>query len=91
MSLSKSARYYRNNPEARKKKNAYDSKMSSTPKMKKKRAVLKRMRNKLKPRKDQDVAHTKNGFRVMSRSRNRGSKTMTAGDRRARGGKNKSS
>ena len=38
-------------------------------------------------RKGKDLAHTVKGLRYKSRSANRGSKSDTAGDRRARGGK----
>jgi len=37
---SKSARYYQNNPEARKKRDAYNTKYHATPKRKKYRALL---------------------------------------------------
>lgn len=38
--LSKSAKYFRNNPEARKKKAAYDKKLNATPEQKAKRREL---------------------------------------------------
>lgn len=38
--LSKSAKYYRDNPEARKKKAAYDTKLNQRPEQRKKRSEL---------------------------------------------------
>jgi len=58
---SKSAKYFAKNPEARKKKNAYNTKYHSTPARKKYRADLNKA-NKDKPNsKGQDKSHTKGG------------------------------
>jgi len=85
----KTMKYYKSakGKESYKKKLKADVKRSTTKEGLKKRAELKRARRKLKPKKDQDVAHTKNGFTVKSKSANRGSKSDMPGDRRARGGK----
>lgn len=72
-----------------KKKLKADVKRSTSKEGLKKRAELKRARRKLKPGKNQDVAHTKNGFTVKGKSENRGSKSDMPGDKRARGGKYK--
>jgi len=88
---SKSAKYYQSNPEARAKKEAYDKEYHSTDERKKYRAEL----NKENREKgtygngDRLDAYHKGkkliGFK--NQSSNRGSKTDSKGDRRARGGK----
>lgn len=58
---SKSAKYFAKNPEARKKKNAYNTKYHATPERKKYRADLNKA-NRSKPNsKGQDKSHTKGG------------------------------
>ena len=86
---SRSAKYYQENPEARKKKNEYQKEFNKKPSQRKKRSELVQERRKrgIYGEGGKDVAHTKNGFRLKSPSANRGSKTDMAGDRRARGGK----
>ncbi len=71
--LSKSARYYRNNPEARAKKKEYDTKYHSTTKRKKYRAALNKARKKRRLKGDpRDLSHTKDGRLVLeNRSVNR--------------------
>lgn len=71
--LSKSARYYRNNPEARSKKKEYDTKYHSTTERKKYRAALNKARKKRRLKGDpRDLSHTKDGRLVLeSRSVNR--------------------
>lgn len=71
--LSKSARYYRNNPEARAKKKEYDTKYHSTTKRKKYRAALNKARKKRRLKGDpRDLSHTKDGRLVLeNRSANR--------------------
>lgn len=89
--MKKTAKYYKENPEAYKKKLAYDKKNNAEPKNKKKRAEL----NKYNRDKgtygngDQKDASHKGGKIVgfESASKNRGSKTNAPGDRRARGKK----
>lgn len=90
---SRSAEYYRTHPKAREKKKEYDVKFNSKPEQVKKRTELAKA-NKAHDkkygkasRKGKDLSHTKNGLVYKSISGNRGSKTDTAGDRRARGSK----
>lgn len=88
-----SAEYYRNNPDARKKKQAYDAKLNKRPEQVKKRVETnKARRHATKAGKDikgKDASHTKYGIRFKESAKNRGSKTDSVGDRRARGGKKK--
>lgn len=91
MALSRSAKYYRDNPEARKKKKDYDTKFNKSSKQRKKRSEL----NKYNREKGtygngdgKDAAHKGgkiSGFK--SEKSNRGSKSDSAGDKRARGKK----
>lgn len=89
---SKSAQYYRTHPKAREKKKEYDTKFESKPEQVKKRVELKRENAEhdrkygKASRKGKDLSHTSHGLVYKSRSANRGSKSDTAGDRRARGG-----
>ena len=90
--VSKSAQYYRTHPKAREKKKEYDTKFESKPEQVKKRVELKRENAEhdrkygKASRKGKDLSHTSHGLVYKSRSANRGSKSDTAGDRRARGG-----
>lgn len=85
---SKSAEYYRKNPRARKKKSVYDKKLNATTKQKKKRADCNRKRRAAKRAgkniKNMDYDHGSKRF--ISSSKNRGKKSGTSGDKRARGG-----
>jgi len=91
MPLSRSAKYYRDNPEARAKKNAYQKSYNKKKGESKRRSELNRLNrlfgtygngDKL------DVSHRSGKqTRLESESKNRGSKNNTSGDRRARGGK----
>jgi len=93
MGLSRSAKYYRDNPEARAKKNAYQKQFNKKKGQSKNRANLNRLNrvfgtygngDKL------DVSHrTGKKTRLEHQSKNRGSKTNTSGDRRSRGKKKK--
>jgi len=78
--------------EARKKKLAYDKKFGASPEQIKHRAETNKKRAELKKKgvnvKGKDVSHTKSGLKLKSVNKNRGSKTDSAGDRRARGGSN---
>ena len=89
---SRSAVYYQNNKEAREKKKKYDTALNARPNQRQKRSEL------VQARRDRgiygkfdgkDVAHTSSGLKMKSAKANRGSKSDTAGDRRARGGKKK--
>lgn len=91
MAKSKTAKYYSENPEARRKKAAYDKKFNAKPEQIKKRSEL----NKYNREKgtygngdNKDAAHKGGkivGFKKASE--NRGSKSDSPGDRRARGKK----
>jgi hypothetical protein len=89
--MKKTAKYYKENPEAYKKKLAYDKKNNAEPKNKKKRAELNKYNreNGTYGNGDNKDASHKGGKIVgfESASKNRGSKTNSAGDRRARGKK----
>ena len=91
--LSKSAKYYRDNKEARDKKKKYDVKLNSSAKQTKKRVEANGARRKAKAAgknvTGKDASHTKNGIVFKKTSVNRGSKSDSAGDKRARGGKKK--
>lgn len=88
-----STEYYRKNAKARKKKAATDKKVNARPAQKAKRAELGRKNYKhdktagAGSRAGKDLSHTKAGTRYKSVKANRGAKSDTAGDRRARGGK----
>lgn len=77
---SKSAKYYQDHPEARKKKNAYNTKYHSTKKRKKYRAELNAANRKRGKKGDgKDMSHTRSGKLVLesaskNRARNRGKK-----------------
>lgn len=93
--VSRTARYYRTHPKARRKKAAYDKKFNQKPEQRRKRSELtvKNRQHDRKygkdSRKGKDLSHTKNGLVYKKSSVNRGSKSDSAGDRRARGGKRK--
>ena len=83
-----SAIFYRKNKAARKKKAATDKKVNSRPEQRRKRVELVQERRKrgIYGKGGNDIAHTKNGLRSKSVKANRGSKSDSAGDKRARGG-----
>lgn len=87
--LSRSAQYYRDHPEARKKKAETDKKINSRPEQRKKRSELVTERRKRgilgKSNGNDDMSHE--GGRIVKRSAssNRGNKSNTQGDRNARG------
>lgn len=87
--LSRSAKYYRDNPEARKKKAQTDKKVNERPEQRKKRAELTKERRKrgIDGKGGGDLSHTSKGLVRKSVKANRGSKSDTAGDRKARGKK----
>lgn len=92
---SRSAEYYRTHPKAREKKKKYDTEFEKKPEQVKKRVELKRENEEhdkkygKASRKGKDLSHTSHGLVYKKSSTNRGSKSDTAGDRRARGGKKK--
>lgn len=72
---SKSAKYFASNPEARKKKNEYNTKYHSTSERKKYRAKHNAARKKMKVSKNEDASTTKSGKivkekRSVNRARN---------------------
>jgi hypothetical protein len=92
---SRTAKYYHTHPAARKKKAEYDKKFNEKKEQREKRVELiqhNREHDKKygkESRKGKDASHTKNGIVYKKSSVNRGSKSDTAGDRRARGGRKK--
>lgn len=92
---SKSAEYYRTHPKAREKKKQYDTEFEKKPEQRKKRSELTQYNREhdekygKASRKGKDASHTSHGIVYKSSSANRGSKSDTVGDRRARGGKKK--
>ena len=93
--VSRTAKYYHTHPAARKKKAEYDKKFNEKKEQREKRVELiqhNREHDKKygkESRKGKDASHTKNGIVYKKSSVNRGSKSDTSGDRRARGGKKK--
>lgn len=89
--------FYKHNEEARKKRLQYQSRYNKRADQVAKRVELNRenrrrgtLGDKTGPHAGKDLAHHENGrFTFESPSKNRGSKTAMAGDRRARGGKKK--
>jgi hypothetical protein len=87
--LSKTAKFYRENPEAAEKHREYQRKLNKKPEQKTYRAELNAENRKRKsPKGDKkDLSHTSKGIVLKPQSVNRGSKSDTAGDKRARGKK----
>ncbi len=90
--VSKTAQYYKTHPKAREKKKEYDKEFNKKKEQVEKRVELKRENREhddkygKASRRGKDLSHTNHGLVYKSRSANRGSKSDTAGDRRARGG-----
>jgi hypothetical protein len=89
----KTAQYYATHPEARKKRLEYQADYNKRPDQLKKRIELNKInrdRGQYADKDGKDMSHQKNG-RVIeeSASKNRGSKSNSAGDVRARGKKKK--
>lgn len=86
---SKSAKYYQNNPDARKKKAEVDKKINARPEQVQKRVEANKARREAKANgkdvRGKDASHTKNGIVFKKSSVNRGSKSDSAGDKRSRG------
>ena len=91
--MKKTAKFYATHPEARAKKAAYDKRNDARPERRARRAELTKINREYqksgrgKVGDGKDASHTKNGIVLKPASVNRGSKTDTSGDRRARGGK----
>ena len=94
--VSRTARFYRSHPKARAKHRAYQAKYNKKKSQVKKRTeLIKHNRAHDKKygkasRAGKDASHTKHGIVYKKSSVNRGSKSDTSGDRRARGGRSKS-
>jgi len=92
MALGRTAKYYRENPEARKKRLAYQKRYNA-----RKSQIARRVRNNKENREKgtygngdgKDVSHKGNRIVLEKASKNRASKTNTPGDKRARGKKGK--
>jgi len=72
--MKKTAKYYKENPEAREKKKAYDTKYHATPERVEYREKLNEANRKAKSKKGdgKDMAHSKNGtLKPQSASKNR--------------------
>jgi len=88
--MKKTAKYYKENPEAKAKKDAYQkeyNKKQSSVKSRVELNKINRERGTYGNGDGMDMAHTKSGVVKKSASANRGSKSDSPGDRRARGGK----
>jgi hypothetical protein len=90
--LGKTAKYYKENPEARKKRNEYQKEYNKSDTQVAKRVELNRENRKRGTYGDKngmDLAHTKRGYVMKKASINRGDTNDMPGDKRARGKKNK--
>ena len=88
--MKKTAKFYATHPEARAKKASYDKRNDARPERRARRAELTKINREKGTAGNgdgKDWSHTKNGMVMKKASVNRGSKSDTAGDRRARGGK----
>ena len=88
--MKKTAKFYATHPEARAKKAAYDKRNDARPERRARRAELTKINREKGTAGNgdgKDWSHTKNGMVMKKASVNRGSKSDTAGDRRARGSK----
>jgi hypothetical protein len=85
--LSKSAKYYREHPEAREKKKQTDTKINRRPEQRAKRSELKQARRDrgIDGRGGDDLSHENGKLVRRDPSKNRGNKSNTKGDRNARG------
>lgn len=89
--VSKTTQYYNTHPQAKAKKDAYNTKFESSPAQKAKRRELAAhnaehdRRYGSASRSGMDASHTSSGIRYKPSSVNRGSKSDMPGDRRARG------
>ena len=90
MPLGKTARYYKENPYAKKKHNDYQKEYNKKPEQVIKRVELNSI-NRAKGTYGNgdglDASHTKSGILMKSASSNRGSKSDMPGDKKARGTK----
>jgi hypothetical protein len=90
--MKETAKFYKDNPKAKAKKDAYQKEYNKRPEQVKKRVELNKVnrdRGTYGNGDGLDMAHTKNGIVKKKASVNRGSKSDTHGDVRARGKKKK--
>lgn len=88
--MKKTAKYYKDNPKAKAKKDAYQKEYNKKPEQVKKRVELNKVnrdRGTYGNGDGLDMAHTKNGIVKKKASVNRGSNKDSSGDKRARGKK----
>ena len=88
--MKKTAKFYATHPEAKAKKAAYDKRNDARPERRARRAELTKINREKGTAGNgdgKDWSHTKNGMVMKKASVNRGSKTDSSGDKRARGGK----
>jgi hypothetical protein len=86
--MRKTARYYKSHPEAKTKKDAYNKAYNRKPSAVRKRVEVNRANRKAGTYgngDNLDASHTRRGIRMKPRSVNRGSRSDSAGDHRARG------
>ena len=89
----RTAKFYATHPESKAKKAAYDKKNDARPERKARRAELVKINREHQKSgrgrvgDGKDVSHTSKGMVMKKASVNRGSKTDSSGDVRARGGK----
>lgn len=84
----RTAKFYKDNPDSRKKRLAYQAEYNKQDREVKKRVELNaenRKRGTYGNGDGKDVAHTKSGTKLQKASVNRGSRTAMPGDKRARG------
>lgn len=91
--MKETAKYYKDNPKAKAKKDAYQKEYNKKPEQVKKRVELNKVNRKSHKNgtssvgDGKDQSHTKNGMVLKPQSVNRGSKKDSPGDVRARGKK----
>lgn len=88
MPLGKTAQYYKENPEANKKRLRYQAEYNKKPRELAKRMELNkenRRRGTYADHDGNDLSHTKRGYVMKKASLNRGDKDDMPGDKRARG------
>jgi len=92
MGLSRTARYYRDNPKAKEKRLEYQRRYNKSRKQIKRRVDNNRENRRFGTygnHDKKDVSHKGDQIVLEAQSKNRGSKTNTPGDKRARGEKGK--
>jgi hypothetical protein len=91
--MKETAKYYKDNPKAKARKDEYQKEYNKKPEQVKKRVELNKVNRKSHKNgtssvgDGKDQSHTKNGMVLKPQSVNRGSNKDSAGDKRARGKK----